>query len=157
MVPISNLITLSSDSNLIQGFVAAPVRYISLLLIQVICFKSIFSLDSNKAYREAPINTVDMGHVEHSIYQRGQGPKCRQNRYNFGTWILRPPPPLPKCPKFSTDQHLGFCFDPLPPFGPMSQSLLFFLKASLIKAVAQVRKISINFIFCTKTKYNDSS
>ena len=35
------------------------------------------------------------------------------------------PSPLPKCPKFSTDQHLGFCFDPLPPFGPMSQSLLF--------------------------------
>ena len=44
----------------------------------------------------------------------------------IGTWILRPPPPLRKCPKFSTDQHLGFCFDPLPPFGPMSQSLLFF-------------------------------
>ena len=61
--------------------------------------------------------------VEHSIYQRGQGPKCRQNRYNFGTWILRPPPPLPKCSKFSTDQHLGFCLDPLPPFGPMSQIL----------------------------------
>ena len=28
MVPISNLIKLSSDSNLIQGFVAAPVRCI---------------------------------------------------------------------------------------------------------------------------------
>ena len=39
---------------------------------------------------------------------------------------LKTPSPLPKCPKFSTDQHLGFCFDPLPPFGPMSQSLLFF-------------------------------
>ena len=43
---------------------------------------------------------------------------------------LKTPSSLPKCPKFSTDQHLGFCFDPLPSFGPMSQSLLFF-KASL--------------------------
>ena len=48
----------------------------SLLSIQEIYFKSIFSLDSSKAYREAPINTVDMGHIGHSIYQRGQGPKC---------------------------------------------------------------------------------
>ena len=48
---------------------------ISLLLIQEIYFKSIFSLDSSKAYREAPINTVDMGHIGHSIYQRGKGPK----------------------------------------------------------------------------------
>ena len=30
LVPISNLINLSSDSNLIQGFVAAPVRCICL-------------------------------------------------------------------------------------------------------------------------------
>ena len=52
---------------------------ISLLLIQEICFEIIFSLDSSKAYREAPINTVDVGHIGHSIYQRGQGPKCRQN------------------------------------------------------------------------------
>ena len=64
---------------------------------------------------------VDMGHIGHSIYQR-------KIRYNFGTWILRPPTPLPKCPKFSTDQYLGFCLDPLPPFGPMSHSLLLFFE-----------------------------
>ena len=105
-------------------------------------FKSIFSLDSSKAYREAPINTVDMGHVEHSIYQ-----------YNFGTWILRPPPPLPKCRKFSTEKHLGFCFDPLPPFGPLSQSLLFILKASLRDTTDIVNSI-ISYSIRRKRNYN---
>ena len=32
-------------------------------------------------------------------------------------------PPLPKCPKFSTDQHLGFCFDPLPRVDHISKSV----------------------------------
>ena len=72
--------------NFVDFFVDFCNSKISFLLIYC---KSIFSLDSSKAYKEAPINTVDMEHIGHSIYKRGQGPKCRQNCFGCHIYVCQ--------------------------------------------------------------------